>query len=101
MRYSNGMVFDWHKAARLIREEQPKSASAGLSGDWSNTGDYIYQDGETPEKGFTYLASLWAPPELEMDGIVQQCWILMSDSPDWTSDTYWPESAVAILHGED
>ena len=28
------MVFDWNKAARIIKEQNPKIASAGLSGDW-------------------------------------------------------------------
>jgi hypothetical protein len=27
-------VFDWEKAARLIRERSPESVWAGLSGDW-------------------------------------------------------------------
>lgn len=32
------MVFDWDKAARIIRERKPSTAAAGLSGDWEYTG---------------------------------------------------------------
>ena len=36
------MVFDWNKAATLIKDRKPKNASAGLRGDWEYTGDTIY-----------------------------------------------------------
>ena len=31
------MVFDWDKAARIIKQRGATSASAGLSGDWGTT----------------------------------------------------------------
>lgn len=95
------MVFDWDRAARLIAESKPQSASAGLSGDWGCTGDEIYADGKIipDEDVYTYLASTWAEPELEMDGKVIACFLMESEC-GWDSGTYWPESARAILAGE-
>lgn len=94
------MVFDWDKAAQLIRERKPTTAGAGLSGDWEYTGDTIYQDGKPvpAEDAHTYLSSNWATPELEMDGDTVDCWRYEEDAPGWGSDTYWPESALAILN---
>ena len=40
------MVFDWDKAARLIKERKPKCASAGLRSDWQYTGGTIYEGGK-------------------------------------------------------
>jgi len=95
-------VFDWHKAARLICEHKPDVASAGLAGDWEYTGGTIYRDGEplTEDKSYVYLASLWATPELDMDGDVQECWVYQKSSPGWNEKTFWPESALAILRTE-
>jgi hypothetical protein len=92
------MVFDWDKAAKLIRERKPEEASAGLRSDWSYTGGVIYQAGDpvTTDNG-TYLASLWAEPELDMDGDVVECWRFQKDSPNWNENTKWPESALEIL----
>ena len=96
------MVFDWNKAAQLIRDEKPQVASAGLAGDWSYTGGEIYRDGKpVPEdETYTYLGSLWANPELEMDGLRQDCFLLEENSLGWDSGTYWPESALNILKGK-
>lgn len=91
------MVFDWHKAARLIAERKPAVASAGLEGDWSYTGGDIYRDGAAVRDEYTYLASVWAEPEIELDGEREPCWILSKDSPGWDSGTKWPDSAVALL----
>jgi hypothetical protein len=94
------MVFDWAKAARLIKERQPKLAGAGLSGDWEWTGGPIYADGKPVPKTetYTYLASTWATPELELDGESVDCFVMQSERPDWNSGTYWPEEALAILN---
>ena len=96
------MVFDWDKAAQLIRETNPQMASAGLKSDWEYTGGPIYCEGQpVPEDDtYTYLASTWATPELDMDGNVMDCYKMQSETPDWDSDTYWPESALKILKGE-
>lgn len=97
------MVFDWHKAARRIRDTKPSSASAGLSQDWEWTGGEIYRDGKPVEldETYVYLASTWAIPELELDGEVEPCFLMESESPGWDAHTYWPESARSILGGED
>lgn len=96
------MVFDWHKAARLILERKPAYASAGLSSDWEWTGGTIFEDGKpvSKEDTYTYLASTWATPELDLDGVVVECYIMQSEAPDWDWDTYWPQSTVSILSGD-
>lgn len=96
------MVFDWDRAARLIRASGAKSASAGLRSDWEWTGGAILHDGDpVPEEDtYTFLASSWARPELKLGGKVIECWIYHDDSPGWSSGTYWPDSALAILRGE-
>lgn len=93
------MVFDWEKAARLIKERGVKRASAGLAGDWEWTRGEILSDGKpiAKEETYTYLASTWARPELEIDGETVKCWVMQGDSPGWDSDTYWPHEALAIL----
>lgn len=95
-------VFDWLKAARMIRERNVKNAGAGLSGDWEYTGGEIFSDGEiTPAKDtYTYLASTWATPELDIDGKRIDCYLMESDTPGWDARTYWPEEAILILKGE-
>lgn len=93
------MVFDWDKAARLIAERKPQTASAGLSGDWEWTGGEIYRDGKPvpADDTYVYLSSTWATPELELDGDVIDCFLMKSQTPGWDEKTYWPASALAIL----
>lgn len=94
------MVFDWDKAAKIIREQGATHAGAGLSGDWEYTGGTILEGGKPVprDETYTYLASTWATPELEIDGEYIDCFRMQSESPGWGSDTYWPESALAILN---
>ncbi|MDE1139926.1 MAG: hypothetical protein PW999_09785 [Paraburkholderia tropica] len=94
------MVFDWDRAAQLILEHKPQSAEAGLSGDWEWTGGEIYRDGEPVLDSYTYLASTWATPQLELDGEQFDCYRMQSETPDWDSETKWPESALKALNGE-
>ena len=93
------MVFDWEKAARIIAECGAKNASAGLAGDWENTGGEILRDGKpVPEdETYTYLASTWARPELEVDGKRVDCYRMESATPGWHHGTYWPGEAMDIL----
>lgn len=95
-------VFDWDRAAALIAEAKPTIASAGLSEDWGWTGGTIFENGEPVDQGntYTYLASNWATPELDMDGTVVDCFKMQSEAPQWHAETYWPESALAILKGD-
>ena len=91
-------VFDWDKAARLIVERRPKVVEAGLSEDWEYTGGTIYENGEPNKKSYTYLASTWATPEIELDGESFDCYITESKTK-WDAHTRWPSSALAILKG--
>ncbi|MBC8424465.1 hypothetical protein H8E07_10110 [bacterium] len=92
-------VFDWDRAAEIIRERGATSAGAGLSGDWEWTGGRILADGKPDMDDYTYLASTWATPELEIDGEIIDCYRMQSETPGWDSGTKWPDSAVAILDG--
>ena len=100
------MVFDWNKAASRIVETGAQKASAGLHGDWEYTGGEILRGGKPvpADDTYVYLASTWATPELELDGDVEDCYIMESDVPkSWTEDgtdfakIYWPKSALKIL----
>lgn len=93
-------VFDWHKAARIIRERKPRESGAGLSSDWEWTGGTIYRDGQPVTDDHTYLASVWATPELTLDDETVDCWVYADESPGWDCYTKWPASALAILNGE-
>ena len=94
------MVFDWDKAAKLIRERKPEEAFAGLKNDWEYTGGLIYRDGQIVRDTDTYLASVWAIPELMMDGEFIACYRMRYEVPNWDSQTKWPRSAVSILMGD-
>ena len=96
MKTKDMMVFDWDKAARLIAERKPQIAMAGLRGDWKNTGGMIYEDGKLITDKYTYLASSWAIPELDMDGETVECYRMESETPKWHAHTKWPKSAVEI-----
>ena len=91
------MVFDWLKAAKLIRERKPKEAQAGLRGDWEYTGGVIFRNGKPVKTEYTYLASTWAVPELDLDGEMIPCFIMEGPDHDWTSSTKWPRVALAAL----
>ena len=90
-------VFDWDKAARLIKEHNAKEASAGLEMDWEWTGGEIFRNGKPVLDSYTYLSSTWATPELEIDGEVFDCYTMQSETDGWDYDTKWPESAIKIL----
>ena len=93
-------VFDWDKAAQIIKERGAKDAFAGLQDDWDWTGGRILKDGKIA-MNYTYLASVWATPELNIDGEYIECWKYEEDTPGWNCYTKWPESAVRILLEEE
>ena len=76
------MVFDWDKAAKIIKETGAKEASAGLCGDWEWTGGNILVDGRpaSEDESPSHLSSHWATPELEIDGCRQDCYKMMDGS---------------------
>lgn len=94
------MVFDWIKAARIIKKRKATNASAGLKNDWEWSGGEILKDGIPIPRDltYTYLASTWAIPELDIDGEIIECYKMQSKTPNWNSDTYWPEEALKILN---
>lgn len=93
-------VFDWDKAAKIIAEKKPTLATAGLQSDWEWTGGSIYENGKPVSKDetYTYLASNWATPELDLDGHVMDCFKMEGDTDGWDAHTYWPESALKVLN---
>jgi len=94
------MVFDWDKAARMIKESGFKDASAGLQGDWEWTGGSIFVDGKPDLKSYTYLSSTWATPEIEIDGETFDCYLMQSET-EWGHHTKWPESALKIIQNNE
>lgn len=94
-----GKVFDWEKAAQIIKERKPETASAGLAEDWEWTGGLIYKNGKPIKNEYTFLASRWATPVLILDDEEIDCY-----RPDgyhnWNENTKWPESALKILNLE-
>lgn len=94
------MVFDWDKAAQIIRDTGTNYAAAGLRGDWEYTGDDIYEDGQPAKNADTYLSSTWAVPELMANGEIIPCYRMASEVPGWDAKTVWPASALAILQGK-
>ena len=54
-------------------------------------------DGKPVMDSYTYLASAWATPQIEIDGIAYDCFVPRSESNGWDSDTKWPQSALGIL----
>lgn len=90
-------VFDWELAAKLIKDQKPSQAGAGLAGDWGWTGGTIYRAGAIVDDEYTYLMSNHATPELEMDGETVDCFRYQDETPGWGSDTKWPPEARAIL----
>ena len=97
MRKHEMMVFDWDKAARLIRKHNPEFASAGLQGEWEFSGGLIYAHGRPTNTSFTHLASTVSVPVLDMDGRVVKCYKMKHEVPEWGAETKWPKSALDIL----
>lgn len=93
------MVFDWEKAAQLIKEKNPSTVSAGLQDDWEYTGGEVFRDGKPvpQDETYVYLASTWATPEIEIDGEIFECFKMQGETPGWDSGTYWPIEAMKIL----
>ena len=93
------MVFDWDKAARIIKERGATNACAGLHDDYEWTGGIILEDGKIVRDSYTFLASTWATPTLYVGSEEIPCYVMESQT-EWNEDTKWPESAVKILMGD-
>ena len=59
-------VFDWDKAAQIIKEKNPEYAEAGLFEDLEYTCGLIYKNEKPVYDSYTYLASTWATPVLKI-----------------------------------
>ena len=95
------MVFDWDKAANIIKYRKPHSVVAGLAGDMEYTSGVIYENGKVLSRNetYTYLSSTWAIPILVIDNHEEiECYKMKSGTPNWDSDTYWPQSSLDILN---
>ena len=88
------MVFDWVTAAKIIRDEKPDEAWAGLAGDWGCDYAVIFRNGEIVEDCDTYLASTWAVPQIQINGYFRDCYVTETE---WGPETKWPDEARAIL----
>lgn len=99
-RHKEPMVFDWDKAARIIAERKPEHTAAGLRGDWGWPAGTIYEDGKPVFDDYTFLASTWATPLVEIDGEYIECYVMQSET-EWDAYTKWPQSALAILKGKE
>ena len=100
-----GYVFDWDKAATIIRERGLKNVDAGLAEDWFWTGDSILKDGKPNFDSRAYLASFWATPVMRYylgdgEAVEIECWI-DSSKTEWNEKTIFPDSALKILDGEE
>ena len=58
----------------------------------------IYFDGNPITGDRTYLSSLWAVPEIDLDGDLFPCYRMQHEVPDWNEKTQWPETALKILN---
>ena len=90
-------VFDWNKAAFIMKREKAVDARAGLLEDWEWTGGYILIDGKPTVDDYTYLASTWATPVLIIDlkkPIECWCW---EDEHKWNEYTKWPRSSLEFF----
>ncbi len=93
------MVFDWELAAAWILASGVDHAEAGLSRDWNWTGGTIFEAGKPTKDHYTYLASTWATPEIDLGDGPIPCFRMQSDTPKWDSATKWPPEAMDILDG--
>ena len=91
-----GKVFDWDKAAQIIKDRKPDYAEAGLLTDWPSTAGSIWIDGKPDFDGYTFLGSAWATPALRIGDEDIECWV-EEPHAEWDSETKWPASALAIV----
>jgi hypothetical protein len=94
-------VFDWDRAAEIIREHRPKSVVVGRKGDTTGFIEPIYADGEVAPRGAVAPTLVsFLPLVLRLDwGEEVECWAYDFEHPEWTAETWWPSSALHILTG--
>ncbi len=92
----HGKVFDWVKAAQILKDKNPDEAYAGLLEDMEWTAGIIWSEHRPYKKAYTYLSSRWATPVLVIDEDYIECWE-PSDGSKWDSGTKWPDEALALI----
>ena len=96
----DGKVFDWDKAAKIIKERKLETASAGMAEDWFWTGTTIYKNSRPIKNNYTCLASNWATPVLRFNDEEIVCY-QPRGYHGWDEDTRWPKSALKILNSKE
>lgn len=96
-----GKVFDWDKAASLIKQCGCTEAEAGLMEDWFWTAVDILEDGKPECSDYGWLESRWATPVLKIGDTYHECYKNTDEAPEWNAHTMWPESALKILNEEE
>ena len=91
---SDGVVFDWDRAAPLIRAYRATTAYAAVGGGDPRVA--IVKEGKPalrePFKfAGTSVFELWIGDE------VWNCFAPRSEKPEWDEHTWWPDSARALL----
>jgi len=89
-----GVVFNWNLAAKLIRTYGAIVAEASIPG----VGSVVIwkEGGPAPREPFEFAGT--GVIELRIGDEVWNCITAKTDHPDWNKDTYWPESALAIVN---
>ena len=95
------MVFDWDKAAKILKERRPVNAKAGLQDDLEWTSGYILMNGKPCKTEYTYLSSTWATPLLVIDGEEIPCFKMQHEVSKWNAETKWPKSALDIFYSKE
>lgn len=99
-------VFDWDKAARIIKDNDYKNVKAGLDEDWYATSDAILINGVPYMESNSFLMSNWATPIMiilddDNDGDTAiPCWCYKTEC-EWDAYTQWPDSALQIFRAEE
>ena len=103
---TNTKVFDWEKAAKIIRNLNPDvCVSAGIRGN-DGTIDSIFENGKPVTDGIAYLESWCGTPVLiivdDHYDVEIPCYIFKNECEyDWDGQTLWPQMALDILNSDE
>jgi hypothetical protein len=84
-------IFDWAKAAKLIKKYNADHAEAGLMEDWEMTSETIWCDNKPEREAGNFLYSDWATPALQIGDALYRCYKYGEEITGWTKE------ALAIL----
>lgn len=110
-------VFDWCKAATILKERDPHAAHAFLNKQRDTTRGRIWLNHQPCTEDDTLLASRWDTPMLEIDCVATECYVdpmqiekefqkerlpdgtvtILPRKAEWGMHTLWPDSALRIL----